>query len=486
MPSTPRRPVAADPAAAEPAVSRRGLLLGAALAGTAATGGSGVLSGCAFGGDSGGESAKGEANTANPLGVKEDAPLEVVIFNGGFGEEYAKAHQAMYRERYPKAEIKHSATQKISETLQPRFVAGDPPDVVNNSGSSQIDFNGLVSQNALADLGDLLAAPSLDDPKTTVRDTLLPGTVEVGSYDGRFLSLNYAYTAYGIWYSGKLFADRGWQYPKTWDEMIALCRQIKAAGIAPWTYQGKHPRYMSWPILAAAAKLGGVDVLRAIDNLEPGAWKHDAVKAAAEAYYQLAVDGFIQPGAEGMDHIQSQTEWCRGKAAFISCGSWLENEQKAVTPPDFRMTIAPTPRLTTGDKLPFEALRGTAGEPFVVPAKAKNQRGGLEYLRVMLSRKGAADFTGKVSSLTCVKGSSAGITLPPGLTSVTTVLDAAGTNNFTWMYGLFYRKLERNLVDAACGDLFTKRINASQFLDRCQQAADEIARDSSIKKYKRA
>jgi N-acetylglucosamine transport system substrate-binding protein len=466
-------------------ISRRGLLHGAAAIGAVA--GTGVLTGCAMGGgDDGDEDARGDANAANPLGVKEDAALEVVIFNGGFGEEYAKAHEAMYRERFPKAEIKHSATQKIGETLQPRFVSGDVPDVVNNSGANQIDFNGLVSQNALADLGDLLAAPSLDDPKATVKDTLLPGTVDVGSYDGKFLSLNYAYTVYAIWYSGKLFADRGWQYPKTWDEMIALCRQIKAAGIAPWTYQGKHPRYMSWPILSAAAKLGGVDVLKAIDNLEPNAWKHDAVKAAADAYSQLAVDGFIQPGAEGMDHVQSQTEWCQGKAAFISSGSWLENEQKAVTPPDFRMTAAPTPSLTGGDKLPFEAIRGIAGEPFVVPAKAKNLRGGLEYLRVMLSKKGATDFTSKVSSLTCVTGTSAGLTLPPGLTSVTKLLDAAGRNNFTWVYQLYYRKLERNLVDAACGDLLTKRINAAQFVDRCQQAADEIARDTSIKKYKRA
>jgi len=43
-------------------------------------------------------------------------------------------------------------------------------------------------------------------------------------------------------------------------------------------------------------------------------------------------------------------------------------------------------------------------EPFVVPAKAKNQRGGLEYLRVMLSKEGATDFTRRVSSLTVVAG----------------------------------------------------------------------------------
>jgi N-acetylglucosamine transport system substrate-binding protein len=410
----------------------------------------------------------------------------VVVFNGGFGEAYAKAHEAMYVERYPKAQIKHSATQEIGTTLQPRFVDGSPPDVIDNSGAAQIDFNGLVSQNALADLTPLLDAPSLDHPGQTVRQTLLPGSLLPGTYDGKPLALNYTYTAYGLWYSEKLFADRAWAYPTTWDDMIALCRTIKAAGISPWTYQGKHPRYMSWPILSAAAKLAGPEILVAIDNLEPNAWKHDAIKTAADAYAQLAVDGFILPGSEGMDHIQSQTQWCRGKAAFISCGSWLENEQKAVTPAGFQMTIAPTPALSNSDKLPFEALRGTTGEPFIVPAKAKNVDGGLEYLRIMLSKRGAGDFTRRVASLTCVAGAEQGITLPPGLTSVTKAVAASGDNTFNWVYNSFYRKLERYLVDAACGDLFTKRINAQQFVEQCQKGADEIAKDSTIKKYKRS
>src|SRR5262245_6476599 len=205
-------------------LTRRGLLRRAAAAGVLAAPAASLASACALGGGTSNDQAKGAADAKNPLGVKEDAPLEVVIFSGGFGEDYAKAHEAMYAERHPQATIKHSATQQIAETLQPRFVAGNPPDVIDNSGGSQIDFNGLVSQGALADLGDRLSAPSLDVPGKTVRETLLPGIVEVGSYDGKLLALNYAYSAYGIWYSQKLFTARGWEYPKTWDEMIALCR----------------------------------------------------------------------------------------------------------------------------------------------------------------------------------------------------------------------------------------------------------------------
>ncbi|MFE9655701.1 N-acetylglucosamine/diacetylchitobiose ABC transporter substrate-binding protein [Micromonospora sp. NPDC006431] len=470
-------------------MNRREILRRTAAASLLATPAAGLLAGCATSG--GGDKKdtdtyKGTKSEQNPLGVKEDAPLEVVIFNGGFGEEYAKAHEALYKEKYPKAEIKHSATQEINKTLQPRFVDGNPPDVVNNSGAGQIDFNGLVSQNAVADLSELLDAPSLDIPGKKVRDTLLPGTVEVGSYDGKFLVLNYTYTAYGIWYSTKLFTERNWQYAKTWDEHIALCKQIKAAGIAPWTYAGKHPRYMSWPLISTAIKLGGPSVAMAIDNLEPNAWKSDAMKAAADAWHQIVKDKYILDGSPGLDHIQSQTAWCQGKAAFISCGSWLENEQAKVTPAGFNMTVVPTPSLGTGDKLPFEAIRGTAGEPFIVPAKAKNLAGGLEYMRVMLSKKGSQDFTKKVSSLPVVAGATEGVELPFGLSTVAKALDASGSNGFNWVYNNYYRKLERELVDAACGEFFSGRIGPAEFLDQCQKGADSIAQDSSIKKYKRA
>ncbi|MGW5579590.1 N-acetylglucosamine/diacetylchitobiose ABC transporter substrate-binding protein [Micromonospora chokoriensis] len=470
-------------------MNRRDILRRTAAAGMLATPAAGLLAGCATsgGGDKSDASTyQGTKSAENPLGVKEDAPLEVVIFGGGFGEEYAKAHEAMYTEKYPKAKVKHSATQEISKTLQPRFVDGTPPDVVNNSGAGQIDFNGLVSQNAVADLGELLDAPSLDVPGKTVRDTLLPGAVEVGSYDGTFLVLNYTYTAYGIWYSDKLFADRSWEYARTWDQHIALCKEIKAAGIAPWTYAGLHPRYMSWPVIATAIKLGGPSVATAIDNLEPNAWKSESMRTAADAWHQIVKDRYILDGSSGLDHKQSQTAWCQGKAAFISCGSWLESEQKDVTPAGFAMTIAPTPSLGGGDKLPFEAIRGTAGEPFMVPAKARNRAGGLEYFRTMLSRKGAQDFTKKVASLTVVAGATEGVDLPYGLKSVVKALDASGANGFNWVYNNYYRKLERNLVDAACGEFFSGRTSPAEFLDQCQKGADSIAQDSSIKKYKRA
>ena len=201
--------------------------------------------------------------------------------------------------------------------------------------------------------------------------------------------LNYTYTAYGIWYSTKLFADRGWQYAKTWDEHIALCKKIKAAGIAPWTYAGKHPRYMSWPLISTAIKFGGPSVATAIDNLEPNAWKSDAMKAAADAWHQIVKDKLhprrlARPGP----HRSRRPPGARARPPSSPAAPGWRASRRTSPRPGFNMTVAPTPSLGGGDKLPFEAIRGTAGEPFIVPAKAKNVAGGLEYLRTMLSKQG--------------------------------------------------------------------------------------------------
>lgn len=122
------------------AANRRTVLRRAAAAGLLATPAAGLLSACATsGGDDEGNTDQdtGTKSAANPLGVKEDAALEIIIFNGGYGEKYATdVHEKLYQTAFPKAQIKHQATQAVSTVLQPRFAAGDPPEFVNNSGRS--------------------------------------------------------------------------------------------------------------------------------------------------------------------------------------------------------------------------------------------------------------------------------------------------------------------------------------------------------------
>jgi N-acetylglucosamine transport system substrate-binding protein len=470
-------------ASSGPEISRRQMLSSAAvavLAGPAAS----VLSACA-GGGGGGTRLTGTKSATNPFGVDSSAPLDVVIFDGGFGQDYAKYDESLYKKAFAGSNPALKATQKISDTLQPRFANGTPPDVVDDSGDNQIKPGTLVNSNALTDLGPLLDAPSIDDPNVKVRDTLLPGVLDIGTYNGKVYLLNYGYTGYGIWYNAKLFRDKGWTPPKTWAEFKAMAPTIKAAGIAPWVHAGKYPYYMGVPIMDWVGKYGGNQVLIDIDNLKPNAWRVDAVKQSLGAVVEMVRGGWVLPGAEGMTHIESQQAFLDGKAAFIPVGSWFENEMRKTIPPGTELTVLPMPDLTDHDKQPHGTLRAEAGEPFIVPAKAKNVAGGLEFLRIMLGKDAARNFAQATSSLSIVKGSADSVTSSFALTSVNKVATAAGDNLLHYRSVTDWYPTLINEWEAATGELMAGRFNADQWIDKVQAAADKVAADSSIQKYHR-
>ncbi|WP_427892045.1 N-acetylglucosamine/diacetylchitobiose ABC transporter substrate-binding protein [Kribbella sp. GL6] len=466
-----------------PPIDRRTLLLGLA-------GGTGLLlTGCAVpsGGKDGGQKADptvAGSDPKNPFGVKASDPLDVVIFKGGFGDDYAKAVEETYKQAFPGADVKHSGLQKLQETLQPRFVSGHPPDVIDNSGASALNGVTLQKGGQLLDLKALLDAPSVDDPKVLVRDTLLPGVIESGTLGDIVASVNYAFTVGGFWYNQDLFEKNGWEYPKTWDELLALCARIKASGMAPFTYQGKFPGYFLEPLMQMMARTGGEQTMAAVDNLEPGAWQSQPVADAAGAIEKLVKNGYILQGSEGLSHTEAQQAWVDGKAALIPCGSWLENEMKSTTPKGFRMAVGPTPAVTAQDKLPATAISASSSEGFIVPKDGKNTAGGLEFLRLLLSKQAASKFSELTGSMTTVKGAGADVTNSPALTSARKAVEAAGKDTIAFRFGGWYGDLY-TAGSTAMGELLTGRIDAAGFMKRTQAAADKVAKDSNVVKYHR-
>jgi N-acetylglucosamine transport system substrate-binding protein len=469
-------------------LGRRDLIKRSAAIGLITVPTMGFLASCASS-DSGSKNKveKGKTSAKNPLGVNETAQLDVVIFDGGFGQQYAIDAEKRFNEAFPKApKVKHAATQKIQSELQPKFNGGTPPDLIDNSGAEQMDMGVLVGKKQLTDLTPLMDAPSYDDPNKKVRDTLRPGVLEMGQFDGDPVwIMYYAYTVYGVWYSETALEKLDATYPENWDDMLALCAKAKKQGIAGWTYAGKHPYYIPFSLYPFIAKIGGPEVLDKIDNLEPNAWKDPAVKSAFEAYYELYKKGYILKGTPGLDHIQSQTAWTKGKALFIPNGSWVENEAAKTMPADFKLAVSGPSGLDASDKMPFGTIWASGGEPFIVPQNAKNPQGGMELLRIMLSEASSKNFTTQVKSLTALNGGTDGIELTSGLKSGVAALDKAGENVVNPRMQDWYVKLQKEQIGVAgLGELMAGRLTPAEAIKKIQDYADKAAKDQSIKHYK--
>jgi N-acetylglucosamine transport system substrate-binding protein len=447
-------------------LTRRTLLQGV-LAGA-------VLSGCSSG-------ATGTAPTApptNPFGVAGDAPVEVVV-----GDEYGGFAAAAYRKKYASATVTPAVNAKLSDATLPRFATGNPPDVVLSIGDQALDLGRLVKENQLADLRPLLTAPAWDNANAKVEDGLLPGLLDAGRYDGTQRTLNYVATVYGLWYSASLFQRHNWDPPRTWPELLALGTEMKAAGLGPFIYAGAHPYYVLELVLTLAAKTGGHDVVRRIDNLDDGAWQDESVTAAVTAVGELTRRGLIAAGSTDYDHIGSQKRFLASKAGLLPCGNWLENEMKAFVPPNFALTMIAVPPLDGSSAL-GRGLHVAATAPYLVPDKATNKAGGLEYLRAALSKDVAAQVTSESNQLTIVRGAADGLEIGTALRSARDLLSVAGDQVITWYFDQWYPGFAGTAAEAT-GQFLAGGLPLAEWTARIQTAADKVRQDDGVTKYHR-
>ena len=459
---------------------RRNFLRGS-LAAAALVSSGGLLSACATSGTGttpASSAPAGNVSDTNPFGLTASSTTEAVIFKGGYGIEYAEFAGQQMQTLQAGSTVKVDPATNIAQTLQPRFVAGNPPDVIDNSGAGIIGINTIREQ--LADLTDLLEAKNYEG--TVIKDTLYPGVTSPGTFDGKFVVLNYVLTIYALWYSASLFEAEGWTVPKTYEEMLELGAKAKAKDKYLLGWGKEAASYYRTMAVCSAIKQGGDEVRLAIENLKPDCWSLQPVQDVLNGLKKIIDAGYVKPGGAGTQFTAAQAQWSNKQDFLLyPSGGWIENEMKSQTKTDFKMTGAPEPVVSSDSKLPWEALHSTAGEGYIVPAQGKNVAGGKEFLRAMLSKEAAVNFAKSTFSSTIVKD-----TIPAdgfgstALVSQVKMLEAAGSNVFTFAY---FDTYGTNTDELVLWNTFLQGGSDVATLTKGQQAiTDKIAKDDSVKK----
>ncbi|HWU29328.1 MAG TPA: N-acetylglucosamine/diacetylchitobiose ABC transporter substrate-binding protein [Microbacterium sp.] len=464
----------------EASISRRNLLRGAATAALLLPFGATLASCAAPGGGGGGGAGTGKVTADNPFGVAANSKVDAVIFNGGYGIDYVETSAKIMEgnKKLGGVSVKVNSSTKIAQELQPRFVGGNPPDLIDNSGANSIGWNTILDQ--LETLDDVLDSNNLEGTK--ISDTLFGGVKAPGTFDGKFVALNYVMTVYGIWYSSSLFEENGWTVPTSWQDLKALGEAAKAKGKYLFLWGKEAATYYQTMVVDSAVIQAGDDVRLPLENLDAKAWSHPAIQGILEILYDLIKSGYVKPGGGGTQFTQAQSQWSLDQEALLyPSGSWIENEMKKTTKDGFKMKgIAELP-LDANQTTPKGTMRAEAGEPFIVPKKAKNPAGGKELLRTMLSKESATAFAKAKLAPTIVKD-----TVPAdgfgstALVSQSELLAAAGDNVFTIksfnLYGMNSDQLP--IWNSFLGGGMT----VAEITSQLQALTDKVREDSSVKK----
>ncbi len=124
--------------------------------------------------------------------------------------------------------ISYESTRDEDAILTSRVAAGNPPDLAAAPGPQLLQ--------TFAKQGKVIALNSAVD-MTALQANTAKSWIDLGEplKDGKLYQIfSWAAVKGLIWYSPKNFQAKGYNVPKTWDDLTALQSQIKGTGTTPW------------------------------------------------------------------------------------------------------------------------------------------------------------------------------------------------------------------------------------------------------------
>jgi alpha-glucoside transport system substrate-binding protein len=226
--------------------------------------------------------------------------------------------------------IKLEKVDSIDKLIKTKIEAGDTPDIAL-----------LPQPGVVASVVELGAAFPLDEvlDMTALNASMVPGTLDAGTVDGKLYGLLVSMNVKSLlFYPKKAFDAKGYQVPKTLDELLALTDQIKADGGTPWCLTMESGDATGWVatdwLEDLVMRFGTADDYRGwVDHSVP--FDSDVVRQAADYFSKIALtDGNVLGGQEAI----AATPFSEAMKPMFAKGGpqcWLMHQGSFMVAPDF-------------------------------------------------------------------------------------------------------------------------------------------------------
>src|SRR3954452_16951280 len=138
------------------------------------------------------------------------------------------------------ATVEYEGSKEFEAQLVVRVKSGNAPDI------AYVPQPGLLA-TLVKDTGKVVEPPQAvadNVDKWFGKDWKAYGTVDSKFYAAPLGANVKSF----VWYSPKMFKDKGWTVPQTWDEMTALSDKIAATGMKPWCAGIGSRDATGWPL----------------------------------------------------------------------------------------------------------------------------------------------------------------------------------------------------------------------------------------------
>ncbi|MBU8565842.1 carbohydrate ABC transporter substrate-binding protein [Virgibacillus pantothenticus] len=323
----------------------------------------------------------------------EKTTLHVAALESAYGKEMWENIVQSYEKVNPDVTVELQIEKNLEEVVRPNMQAGDYPDVLLLATNREEALTEtLIKEDGVENITDVLDM-QVPGEETTVNEKLLEGftdTLATNPYaDGETYLAPMFYSPTGLFYNAGLFEEKGWEVPKTWDEMWELGDKAKEEGIALFTYPTSN--YFDTLIGSMLYAAGGTDFYSSAMTYEDGIWESKEATQVLETVEKLAE--YVHPNtvanANPNDFTKNQQLVLDNKALFMPNGNWVVDEMKeAPRAENFAWGMASIPAFEDGgNRYAF-----TFFEQIWIPKEAENKGAAKEFIAYMYSDEAADTF----------------------------------------------------------------------------------------------
>jgi xylobiose transport system substrate-binding protein len=267
------------------------------------------------------------------------------------------------------------------QKLQTIISTPSAPDIFFNWGGGSIQP--FVKAGLLLPLTGFVK----DDPK--LKSSFLPSVFNAAAIDGVPYGIPMRGTQPVILFNNKqVLADAGIESPKTWDDLLASVKVLKAKGITPIALGGAD----QWPTLMwyeyVFDRVAGPDLLTKAIGGDSSVWAGKDSRASLTKIKELIDAGAFGTNFDSVSFVDggSPTLLRTGKAAFELMGSWEYSTQqsadKAWTAANLGYATFPT---VTGGKGDPADLVGNTNNYYSVTKATRYPDTARDFLKLMYS-----------------------------------------------------------------------------------------------------
>lgn len=345
----------------------------------------------------------------------------------------------------------------IRNTLQPALDAGQQIDIFDED----IERVNVTWGSYLTNLEEYAKKdyPTTNGkPYTDVVNKALVDLSRTVNPDKVLSAIPYQPFIFAVFYNKDAFDKAGiTSVPKTWAEFLDVCEKLKAAGINPITTDDEYVDAL--PGYHMARLVGPEEVQRICRDNE---WDNPAVLKTVQDWEDVVKKGYVSKYAESNVWPTGQQEIADGSTAMYLNGSWLPNEIKDSTGPDFRWGTFAYPVLEGGKTGSEGANYGS--QVFAINKTCKMPDKAFELLVHLTTGKWDSELASM--SMGVPMGNDA--TWPPQLSEAKAVFDNLSVW-YPWKGGIQANQDKSPVIVSSFTKLLGGKLSATQFVEELKK-----------------